>query len=527
MRGADRHQRGGVCHLARRLQDGAGPTRVLAASRAGARPGGRQPVTCAAVLHVDGHRYVAWVATRPTHQRRGLADAAMRHALALARTERDGGPTVLHATEAGKPVYERMGYRTVAPTRCFSRSGSSRATDRPFEPAWPTIFLALGDSRRYVATLASDRRILPVTVWPRAAAFLLRQALRRSESRARWLWICWSSARIPTTSKSALAARSRGRRRQATQVGLCDLTAGELGSNGTPDERRAKREAAAGPRRRLAREPGLAGWRYHAADHIPPAVEVIRRHRPRTVAMPYWDDRHPDHGAASHVLQEAVFRSGLRRYAAAGEAWRPDWICYYFINQSTHAVLCRRRVGALSDRSARHWPATRTQFAPAAADAVADAAHGVVVPAAHRKPRRAVRRPDRRAVCRGDRRARTSRARPPSPERSRENRHRLLRHRRRQWRGRDRTGARARLPRPRHPSDQRGAPLPLALGHARPVVRTRRHAELSAVPRTPVPAGATNTLVRVSRQHKLDIIHAHYAVPARDGRVSGAPDSVG
>ena len=68
-------------------------------------------------------------------------------------------------------------------------------------------------------------------------------------------------------------------------------------------------------------------------DHLDQAVAFIRRHRPRTVAIPYWSDRHPDHGAASQLLAEAVFNSGLRRYRAGDdEAWKPEWICYYFIN---------------------------------------------------------------------------------------------------------------------------------------------------------------------------------------------------
>ena len=52
------------------------------------------------------------------------------------------------------------------------------------------------------------------------------------------------------------------------------------------------------------------------------------------MAIPYWSDRHPDHVAASHVLTEAAFNAGLRRYTAAGEAWKPEWICYYFINDA-------------------------------------------------------------------------------------------------------------------------------------------------------------------------------------------------
>lgn len=120
------------------------------------------------------------------------------------------------------------------------------------------------------------------------------------------------------------------------RVGLCDLTAGEMGSNGTVEERLDEAEAA---RAVLGAE-----WRENLrwvdreigkrAAHLADAVTFIRRHRPRVVAVPHWSDRHPDHVAASAVLTEAVFNSGLRRYRAEGEAWRPDWICYYFINDS-------------------------------------------------------------------------------------------------------------------------------------------------------------------------------------------------
>ena len=120
------------------------------------------------------------------------------------------------------------------------------------------------------------------------------------------------------------------------RVGLCDLTAGEMGSNGNVEERLAESEAARAvlgaawrenlrwPDRRIGADPG----------HLEHAVAFIRRHRPRTIAIPYWSDRHPDHVAASHVLTEAIFNSGLRRYGAEGEAWKADWICYYFINDS-------------------------------------------------------------------------------------------------------------------------------------------------------------------------------------------------
>jgi bacillithiol biosynthesis deacetylase BshB1 len=118
-------------------------------------------------------------------------------------------------------------------------------------------------------------------------------------------------------------------------VVLCDLTQGELGTNGTPATRMAEAEAArevlgAAGRLNLALPDG--GLRPESEEQIRRVVECIRAHRPRVVAIPYWRDRHPDHETASRLLRRATFASGLRRYAAHGDAWRPDWACYYFIN---------------------------------------------------------------------------------------------------------------------------------------------------------------------------------------------------
>jgi bacillithiol biosynthesis deacetylase BshB1 len=119
-------------------------------------------------------------------------------------------------------------------------------------------------------------------------------------------------------------------------VGLCDLTAGEMGSNGSPEERIRESEAARTVLGAAFRENLRWADRRIGKDpaHLEHAVDVIRRHRPRTVAMPFWSDRHPDHVAASEVLTEAVFNAGLRRYPGAGDAWKAEWICYYFINDS-------------------------------------------------------------------------------------------------------------------------------------------------------------------------------------------------
>jgi len=155
------------------------------------------------------------------------------------------------------------------------------------------------------------------------------------------------------------------------RVGLCDLTEGELSSNGTAEERRLEAAAA-------ARVLGAA-WRENLAwpdggiaetpEMIRSAVDLIRRHRPRTLAVPYWKDRHPDHVAASRVLRLAAFRSGLRRYVTGAEPWRVDWVCYYFINDGATPSF----VVDVSEHYQRKRDALdcyRSQFAPAAAGAV-------------------------------------------------------------------------------------------------------------------------------------------------------------
>jgi N-acetylglucosamine malate deacetylase 1 len=120
------------------------------------------------------------------------------------------------------------------------------------------------------------------------------------------------------------------------RVGLCDLTAGEMGSNGTPEQRRQEAEQAAAALGAAWRE--NLGWPDGGIDCNPAlirsAVEFIRRHQPRVAAVPYWDDRHPDHRGASETLAQACFKSGLRRFETGQDPWRPEWVCYYFINNS-------------------------------------------------------------------------------------------------------------------------------------------------------------------------------------------------
>ena len=154
-------------------------------------------------------------------------------------------------------------------------------------------------------------------------------------------------------------------------VGLCDLTRGELSSNGTIEQRRAEADAA-------ARVLGAA-WRENlrwsdggiarSPELIRSAVDFIRRHRPRAIAIPYWDDRHPDHRGASDVLSVAAFTSGLRRYDTGEQPWRAEWVCYYFINDAAPPSFVVD-VSASYQRKRQALACYRSQFAPNDGDTV-------------------------------------------------------------------------------------------------------------------------------------------------------------
>lgn len=114
------------------------------------------------------------------------------------------------------------------------------------------------------------------------------------------------------------------------RTAIVDLTAGEMGTRGTPEIRMTEAlEAAkilrAGHRENMrfpdARlENTMAGRMSLAAK--------IRELRPRTVILPYWEARHPDHYHASGIGFEACFLAGLRKFDQYTEPHRPYKVIY-------------------------------------------------------------------------------------------------------------------------------------------------------------------------------------------------------
>ncbi|KUN05991.1 acetyltransferase [Streptomyces yokosukanensis] len=68
------------------------------------------PVACAATVETAGRLFVVLVATAPEWQRRGYAEAVTRKALYEGARATGLTRATLHATEAGAPVYPRIGF---------------------------------------------------------------------------------------------------------------------------------------------------------------------------------------------------------------------------------------------------------------------------------------------------------------------------------------------------------------------------------------------------------------------------------
>ena len=114
------------------------------------------------------------------------------------------------------------------------------------------------------------------------------------------------------------------------RTGALDLTAGDMGTRGSPETRVAESEEAG---RQM-----LVSWRGNL--HFPDArlenniaarmtlAQKIRELKPRVAILPYWQARHPDHYRAGEMGYEACFLAGLKKLDEYTEPHRPFKIVY-------------------------------------------------------------------------------------------------------------------------------------------------------------------------------------------------------
>lgn len=132
-------------------------------------------------------------------------------------------------------------------------------------------------------------------------------------------------------SGTLLAAIAEGK-----QVGIVDLTAGELGTRGNAETRRMEAAKAAEILGIKIRENlGMAdGFFQNNEAHQRAVIQVIRKYQPTIILANAPEDRHPDHGRSAKLVADAAFLSGLRKIETefegrAQEAWRPTYVFHY------------------------------------------------------------------------------------------------------------------------------------------------------------------------------------------------------
>ena len=117
---------------------------------------------------------------------------------------------------------------------------------------------------------------------------------------------------------------------EGQRVGILDLTAGEMGSQGTQELRAQEAERAAEilgvEIRRCA---GLPDSRLHNDEEQRLAIAThLRSLRPRVVVTHWRVGRHRDHRIASELVRDACFLSALRKLDAPSEPFRPSKLVY-------------------------------------------------------------------------------------------------------------------------------------------------------------------------------------------------------
>ncbi|MGC8876130.1 bacillithiol biosynthesis deacetylase BshB1 [Thermus sp.] len=118
---------------------------------------------------------------------------------------------------------------------------------------------------------------------------------------------------------------------EGLSTGILDLTRGEMGTKGTPEER--EKEVAEASRILGLDFRGNLGLQDGGLADIPEQrlllAGALRRLRPRIVLAPLEADRHPDHAAASRLAVAAAHFSALKKAPLEGEPHRVERLFFY------------------------------------------------------------------------------------------------------------------------------------------------------------------------------------------------------
>ncbi|HWR52222.1 MAG TPA: bacillithiol biosynthesis deacetylase BshB1 [Bryobacteraceae bacterium] len=114
------------------------------------------------------------------------------------------------------------------------------------------------------------------------------------------------------------------------RTGALDLTAGDMGTRGTPEGRIEESQCAASIMK-LAWRGNLRMPDARLENSLPGRMTLaaeMRRLQPRVIIIPYWEARHPDHYRCGEMAYEAAFLAGLRKLDPYSEPHRPFKVLY-------------------------------------------------------------------------------------------------------------------------------------------------------------------------------------------------------
>jgi bacillithiol biosynthesis deacetylase BshB1 len=157
---------------------------------------------------------------------------------------------------------------------------------------------------------------------------------------------------------------------QGYKTGILDLTAGEMGTRGTPETRLKEAAKAARILRVSHRENLRLPDAYLEVSKITKlaVAQRIRALQPHTVILPYWEGRHPDHYTAARLAYEGCFLAGLKQLPIEGEAFRPFKILYSTVYYREVRPTFVVDISKYYDRRYRAILAYHSQFSPKTKD---------------------------------------------------------------------------------------------------------------------------------------------------------------
>lgn len=122
---------------------------------------------------------------------------------------------------------------------------------------------------------------------------------------------------------------------QGYSVILLDLTRARLSTRGdivTREQEAAKAAEILGAKGRINLDL-MEGSLLTDPNGLQKLVSTIRNLRPKLVLAPYFEDRHPDHGDASTLVQKAYFWAGVTKFGDDQPPFRPHRVAYYFCHR--------------------------------------------------------------------------------------------------------------------------------------------------------------------------------------------------